>query len=380
MDTHQDGPVRRPLQPAAANPIPLLRIEKASKRFGLVTAVDAVSLDIHRGEFFCLLGGSGSGKTTLLRMIAGLELPDEGRIAIEGEDVTGAPAYARPVNMMFQSYALFPHLSVEKNVAFGLQEEGRPKAEIAKRVREALEMLDMGAFSARKPHQLSGGQRQRVAFARALVKHPKILLLDEPLAALDKKLRERAQFELVRLRERVGITFVMVTHDQEEAMGMASRIALMQDGKIVQAGSPRELYDAPVSRYVADFFGTSNLFEGNIKECARGEAAVESAEAGTVLRGQYGERLAAQTSVAVMVRPEQVHLSREAPQAENVLRGKIASAAFLGNCHACQVTLDSGKTVLARLSPAEFGKAGSPAEGETVHLFWPSAAARVLKQ
>jgi len=376
VDAHQDGPV----SPAPAEAPPVVRIENVSKRFGLVTAVDAVNLEIGRGEFFCLLGGSGSGKTTLLRMIAGLEIPDAGKIVIDGEDMTGAPAYARPVNMMFQSYALFPHLSVERNVAFGLQEEGRPKTEIEKRVREALEMLDMGGFGARKPHQLSGGQRQRVAFARALVKHPKILLLDEPLAALDKKLRERAQFELVRLRERVGITFVMVTHDQEEAMSMASRIALMQDGKIVQVGSPRELYDAPVSRHVADFFGASNLFAGKIKECVRGEAAVESEEAGMVLRGRCSETLSDRTPVTVMVRPEQVHLSRDLPSAENVLRGKIASAAFLGSCHACQVTLDSGKTVLVRLSPAEFGKAGSPAAGETVHLFWPSAAARVLKQ
>jgi putrescine transport system ATP-binding protein len=380
VDAHQDGPIRQPPQTAAANPIPLLRMEKVSKRFGLVAAVDAVSLDIQQGEFFCLLGGSGSGKTTLLRMIAGLELPDGGRIAIEGKDVTGTPAYARPVNMMFQSYALFPHLTVEKNVAFGLQEEGRPKEEIEYRVRKALAMLDMQDFGARKPHQLSGGQRQRAAFARALVKHPRILLLDEPLAALDKKLRERAQGELVRLRERVGITFIMVTHDQEEAMSMASRIALMQDGKIVQVGSPRELYDAPVTRYVADFFGTANLFAGSIKKCARGEATVESVEAGGALRGQCGEMLSAGTSVTVMVRPEQVHLSRETPQAENALRGRIANAAFLGSSHACRVTLDSGKTVHARLSPAEFVHAGSPARGETVHLFWPSAAARVLKQ
>ena len=247
-----------------AAPRPIIRIENVTKRFGGITAVDAVNLEIARGEFFCLLGGSGSGKTTLLRMLAGLDLPDEGRIVIDGEDMTATPAYRRPVNMMFQSYALFPHLTVEKNVAFGLQEERRPKAEIETRVREALDMLEMGRFAARKRQQLSGGQRERVAFARALVKQPKILLLDEPLAALDKKLRERAQFELVGLRARVGITFIMVTHDQEEAMSMASRIALMNHGKIVQTGSPRELYEAPASRFVADFFGAANLFAGKV--------------------------------------------------------------------------------------------------------------------
>lgn len=375
MDAHQD----RPLKPGAISAAgPIVRIENVTKRFGPVTAVDAVNLEIARGEFFCLLGGSGSGKTTLLRVIAGLEMPDAGKIEIDGEDMTGAPVYARPVNMMFQSYALFPHLSVEKNVAFGLQEEGRPKAEIAARVIEALSMLDMEGFAARKPHQLSGGQRQRVALARALVKHPKILLLDEPLAALDKKLRERAQIELVRLRERVGITFIVVTHDQEEAMSMASRVALMQDGGIVQVGSPRELYDAPVSRYVADFFGSANLFAGNAVRSERGEVRVESAEADAALCGQ-GQALPG-AAVTIMVRPEQVRLSREKPAADNVLQGRLASLVFLGGFHACEVVLGSGKAVQARLSSGELADAGSPAPGERIHLFWPASAARVLSQ
>jgi putrescine transport system ATP-binding protein len=365
VDAHQDRPL---------NGEPIVRIENLTKRFGSVAAVDSVDLAIGRGEFFCLLGGSGSGKTTLLRMIAGLDLPDEGRIAIDGEDMTDAAAYRRPVNMMFQSYALFPHLTVEKNVAFGLREEGRPKAEIATRVREALAMLDMQDYGARKPHQLSGGQRQRAAFARALVKHPKILLLDEPLAALDRKLRERAQVELVRLRERVGITFVMVTHDQEEAMSMADRIALMQGGRIVQVGSPRELYEAPVSRYVADFFGSANLFPG--KAGASGE--IESAEAGATLRGQSDQAVPPGTEVTAMVRPEQVRIARELPAAENVVRGRLAGVAFLGNSHSARVSLASGKTVLVRLSPAEFAAAGSPQGGEEIYLHWPAAAARVL--
>jgi putrescine transport system ATP-binding protein len=280
--------------------------------------------------------------------------------------------------MMFQSYALFPHLTVERNVGFGLQEEGRPKAEIATRVVEALAMLDMQTFASRKPHQLSGGQRQRVALARALVKHPKILLLDEPLAALDKKLRERAQAELVRLRERVGITFIVVTHDQEEAMSMASRIALMQDGRIAQVGSPRELYDAPVSRYVADFFGGANLFSGKAARNEGGEVLVESAEAGAPLRGQGEASPGAE--VAVMVRPEHVRLSREKPVADNVLQGRIMSLVFLGGFHACELVLDSGKTVQARLTSAELANAGLPTAGERIYLFWPASAARVLSR
>jgi putrescine transport system ATP-binding protein len=378
VDAHQERPVMMSTFETAFEPI--IRIENVTKRFGGVTAVDAVNLEIARGEFFCLLGGSGSGKTTLLRMLAGLDLPNEGRIVIDGEDMTATPAYRRPVNMMFQSYALFPHLTVEKNVAFGLQEEKRSKAEIETRVREALDMLEMGKFAARKPHQLSGGQRQRVAFARALVKHPKILLLDEPLAALDKKLRERAQFELVGLRERVGITFIMVTHDQEEAMSMASRIALMNHGRIVQTGSPRELYEAPASRFVADFFGAANLFAGKVAATDGDKVSVESAAAGGVLRGVAAARFKAGEPAAVMVRPEQVRLTREAPQADNAVHGKITNLVFLGSHHVCQVKLGSDKTMLAKLSPAELAAAGSFAPGDAVYLSWPVSAARVLPE
>lgn len=282
---------------------------------------------------------------------------------------------------MFQSYALFPHLTVEKNVAFGLQEERRPKAEIAARVREALEMLEMEGLGGRKPHQLSGGQRQRAAFARALVKHPKILLLDEPLAALDKKLRERAQSELVALRRRVGITFVMVTHDQEEAMSMATRIALMRDGRIVQVGNPRELYEEPGSRYVADFFGGSNLFAGKVVQAAHGEAVVESADAAATLRGVSGGDVTPGAEVTLMVRPERVGVSRQAPAAAaNLVRGTVESVVFLGSFHHCRIALAGGKKVLARLSPAELAEAGTPAPGDAVHLHWSASAARVLTQ
>ncbi len=248
---------------------------------------------------------------------------------------------------MFQSYALFPHLTVAGNVAFGLEEEGRPKDEIRARVQAALEMLDMANFAGRKPHQLSGGQRQRVALARALVKQPKILLLDEPLAALDKNLRERAQVELVRLRERLGITFVMVTHDQEEAMAMASRIALMQAGKIAQVGSPHELYEAPASRYVAGFFGEANFFDGP-------------------------------GGSATMVRPEDLRIAKTQPTGGEALRGRLENLVFLGSHYAARIALDGGKTALLRLSEADLKAAGSPREGEDVFVFWPREAARVV--
>jgi ABC-type Fe3+/spermidine/putrescine transport system ATPase subunit len=341
VDADQD----RPLNDRSAAAI--IGIRGVTKRYGDVVAVGDVRLDIGRGEFFCLLGPSGCGKTTLLRMIAGLDIPSAGQIFIDGQDMTDWPAWRRPSNMMFQSYALFPHLTVAGNVAFGLEEEGRPRDEIRARVQAALEMLDMANFAGRKPHQLSGGQRQRVALARALVKQPKILLLDEPLAALDKNLRERAQVELVRLRERLGITFVMVTHDQEEAMAMASRIALMQAGKIAQVGSPHELYEAPASRYVAGFFGEANFFEGP-------------------------------GGSATMVRPEDLRIGKTAPPGSGALRGRLESLVFLGSHYSARVTLDGGKSALLRLSEADLKAAGSPVEGEDVFVFWPREAARIV--
>ena len=356
-----------------AGETPAIRIEGVAKSFGGVSAVANVTLDIARGEFFCLVGASGSGKTTLLRLIAGFETPDSGRIQIDGVDMSDRPPYARPVNMMFQSYALFPHLSVADNVAFGLEEERRPRAEIRERVAAALGMFDMGSFASRKPHQLSGGQRQRVALARALVKNPKILLLDEPLGALDKKLRERAQLELVALRARVGITFVMVTHDQEEAMSMASRIALMRDGALCQVGSPRELYDAPQSRFAADFFGVANLFGGRVTKAG---AAVDCTEVWSTLA--VAEDCTQGADVTVMVRPERVALSKERPAAPNVLAGTLGNVVFLGNAYVCYVALETGKTVQARLAPADMGRLGSLAAGDKVFVSWEPSAARVL--
>ena len=242
----------------------LLEISGASKRFGAVTAVDRVFLSIERGEFFALLGPSGCGKTTLLRLIAGFETPNEGRIVIDGTDITAVPPYARPVNMMFQSYALFPHLDVAGNIAFGLKQEGMPRQRRAARVEEMLALVQMTGFAKRRPHELSGGQKQRVALARALAKMPKLLLLDEPLAALDRKLREETRLELMGIQERVGTTFLVVTHDQEEALGLASRIAVMNRGELVQIGTPAEIYERPRSRFVADFVGAVNLFDGRL--------------------------------------------------------------------------------------------------------------------
>ena len=245
---------------------PFVRIQKVTKKFGDFTAVDDVSLDIYQGELFCLLGGSGCGKSTLLRMLAGFEAPTAGRIEIDGQDMAGLPPYERPTNMMFQSYALFPHMSVEKNVAYGLYRDGMGRAEAKDKVAEMLRMVQLTPFAGRKPHQLSGGQRQRVALARSLVKRPKLFLLDEPLGALDKKLREETQFELIRIQETLGVTFIVVTHDQEEAMTLSTRIGVMDAGCIVQVGEPHEIYEHPISRFVADFIGSVNMFEGRVAE------------------------------------------------------------------------------------------------------------------
>jgi putrescine transport system ATP-binding protein len=252
-----------PVKPAPwrdPNAVPYVQIDRVTKTFGDFKAVDDISLKIYKGEIFCLLGASGCGKTTLLRMLGGFEQPSSGRIFIDGEDMTGVPPYERPVNMMFQSYALFPHMTVEQNVAFGLKQDGVPKLEIKDRVATMLQLVKLGDFAKRKPHQLSGGQRQRVALARSLVKRPKLLLLDEPLGALDKKLREHTQFELISLQDQLGVTFVVVTHDQEEAMTLASRIGVMNHGEIVQAGTPSEIYEFPSSKFVADFVGSVNIF------------------------------------------------------------------------------------------------------------------------
>src|SRR5215213_1534350 len=289
----------------------LVRFEAVSKRFSGFAAVDRLSLDILEGEFFALLGPSGCGKTTLLRMLAGFETPNEGRILLDGEDISGVPPYRRPVNMMFQSYALFPHLDVERNISFGLRQEPLAKGEIAARVKEALALTRLEGLQQRKPHQLSGGQRQRVALARCLVKRPRVLLLDEPLAALDRRLREDTRFELADLQSRLGLTFVIVTHDQEEAMTLADRIAVMDRGHIVQVATPAEIYEQPRSRFVAEFIGDVNLIEGGLASVDRGGVALESA-AGRLIAADAGEAKAGDR-IWLAVRPEKVRITLDQP-------------------------------------------------------------------
>src|SRR5690242_9010482 len=284
-----------------------VRIENITKRFGDFVAVNNVSLKIYKGEIFCLLGGSGCGKSTLLRMMAGFEEPSSGSIFLDGQDMAGIPPYERPVNMMFQSYALFPHMTVEKNIAFGLeQEKGLSRADIATRVTDILEIVKLSPFAVRKPHQLSGGQRQRVALARSLVKRPKLLLLDEPLGALDKKLREATQFELVNIQEHLGVTFIVVTHDQEEAMTLSTRIGVMNAGQIVQVGTPQEIYEFPSTRFIADFIGSVNMFEGQVIEDEPDYTLIRSTEAGGNIYVSHGISCAPGAKAAVAVRPEKI--------------------------------------------------------------------------
>jgi putrescine transport system ATP-binding protein len=323
-----------------------IRIAGISKKFGQFTAVDDVTLDIHRGEVFCLLGGSGCGKTTLLRMLAGFEAPTAGRIFIDRHDMTDVPPFKRPVNMMFQSYALFPHMTVENNVAFGLKQEGMPGNQIAERVAEMLALVKLDELAKRKPHQLSGGQRQRVALARALIKRPKLLLLDEPLGALDKRLREHTQFELVNIQKRLGVTFVVVTHDQEEAMTLATRIGVMNQGRIVQVGTPQEIYEFPSTRFTAEFIGNVNMFKCRVLEARPGHVDIESTDLGGRIHVSPGISSAPDAVAWAAVRPEKIILTREAPREPfNAAPGTIREVAYMGDVSIYLVELDSGKTV-----------------------------------
>jgi len=315
-----------------ANARPFLRIQNVTKAFGNVYAVDDVSLDVYQGEFFSLLGGSGCGKSTLLRILAGLETPSSGRILIDGVDVTDVPPYARPVNMMFQSYALFPHMNVEQNIAFGLHQDRMPRAQIRERVESMLELVRMRDLAKRRPDQLSGGQRQRVALARALAKQPKLLLLDEPLGALDKKLREHTQFELMSIQERVGTTFVTVTHDQEEAMTMSTRVAVMDAGRIVQVNTPSNLYEFPCNRFVAEFIGSVNIIEGRVIEQLDGEVRIQSESFEQPFVMDHLDPLPIGTSVAIAVRPEKLSVHDQMPSDRpNVVFGKVVDIAYLGD-------------------------------------------------
>ncbi len=320
------------------------------KRYGDVLAVDCLSLDIHDGEFFALLGPSGCGKTTLLRMLAGFETPNEGRIVLDDNDISTVPPHRRPINMMFQSYALFPHLTVEGNIAFGLRQEGLGKDEIATRVADILALVRLSGYGARKPEQLSGGQRQRVALARALVKRPRVLLLDEPMAALDKKLREETQFELMELQRKLGTTFVIVTHDQEEAMVVADRIGVMNRGQLAQVAPPAEIYERPNSRWVADFIGDINLIEGRLA-AIEADAAVIASAAGHLRVAQTPDAKPGDT-VWVALRPEKIALSRDQPGgfAENMAAGTVWDIGYLGDMSLYKVRLDDGTAMKAAVA------------------------------
>jgi len=326
---------------------PQVVIEGVSKTFGSFAAVDNVSLRIYKGEMFALVGSSGCGKTTLLRMLAGFTRPSVGRILIDGVDMTNVPPYERPVNMMFQSYALFPHMTVEQNVGYGIRRSALSADARRAQIQEALDMVQLGSMGKRKPHQLSGGQRQRVALARALIRRPKVLLLDEPLSALDKKLREQTQFELMNIQYKVGITFVFVTHDQDEAMALSTRIAVMNRGQTLQVDTPARIYEFPQSRSVADFIGTTNLFEGRICACDPGMITVQCDEIGQPLRVDDTGRFSIGQRVWVALRPEKIRMSKHPPADEraNQIRGSVWELGYLGNRSTYRIKTTIGKIV-----------------------------------
>ncbi len=360
---------------------PFIDIQRLSKRFGNFTAVDSVDLQIYKGELFSLLGGSGCGKTTLLRMLAGFEIPSGGRILIDGVDMHAVPPCDRPVNMMFQSYALFPHMTVEQNVAYGLKRDKIAKPEIERRVGDILAMVELSGFTRRKPHHLSGGQRQRVALARALVKSPKVLLLDEPLAALDKRLREQTQFELMNIQDQLGVTFVVVTHDQEEAMTLSTRIAVMEAGKFVQVGTPSEVYEYPQTRFTANFIGTINMFDGTVVSDSD-ELLLACPEISARLKLPLEHGILSGQEITLAVRPEKVTMSKHSPNDPklNCLQARVQDFAYMGNSSIYRVELTGGKVLqitvpnLRRMDQREIEW------DDEVFLSWERASTIILRQ
>ena len=368
-----------PAPAPAASDAKFLQIQDLVKDFGGYKAVNHVDLDIAKGEIFALLGSSGCGKSTLLRMLAGFETPTSGRIVLGGRDLAGLPPYERPMNMMFQSYALFPHLTVWENIAFGLQREGMARAQLADRVARMLELVQLTRFAKRKPHQLSGGQQQRVALARSLAKQPQLLLLDEPLGALDKKLREQTQIELVNIIESVGVTCVMVTHDQEEAMTMASRIAIMSEGRFLQVGAPGDIYETPATRFVADFIGNVNLMDGSLSVDEPDHVVIDCADCrhwvGHGITGTLG------MAATVALRPEKIHLSRHQPaDPYNTAVGTIKEMAYFGSFTVFHLQLASGALLKVSLANTQRHRDDEFTWGDQVWAHWSRSAQVVLTQ
>lgn len=361
-------------------PAPSIEIEGVSKYFGTFPAVRDVSLTVGKGECFALLGASGCGKTTLLRMLAGFEEPTKGMIRIDGQDMAGVPPWDRPVHMMFQSYALFPHMSVAKNVAYGLKHENMTAAERNARVEAMLELVQMAGLGHRKPHQISGGQRQRVALARALARQPKVLLLDEPLAALDKKLREETQFELMSIQARTGVTFIVVTHDQEEAMTLADRIAVMDKGQVRQVGRPGDVYENPNSRFVAGFLGTVSQFDGTVQAVSGDSATLDLPDFGGPVTVRTVPGLAAGDAVTLALRPEKLRLDRTRPDGPNVFEGRVKDLAYFGKDSLYRVALPKGGLVSVHRVNAMRGANDNPDWDDNIFLSFDPGAALVLRE
>ena len=363
---------------------PFIQIKNLSKNFDGTPAVANIDLNIYQGELFTILGGSGCGKSTLLRMLAGFETPSEGQIIIDGKDMSGIPAYDRPVNMMFQSYAVFPHMTVAQNISYGLKKDGIEKSQIKHQVNEMLELVQLSALGKRKPHQLSGGQRQRVALARALIKKPKVLLLDEPLAALDKKLREQTQFELMNLQYELGITFVVVTHDQEEAMTLSSRVAVMNEGRFIQIGTPSQVYESPNNKFVADFFGTINFFNATVQNANLDSKVLRATleKTGTELDAKFDGNIHTGDQITIAVRPEKISITKNNPEGENltVTKGVVEDLAYYGNRSIYRIRSQSGRII--QVSAQNFARSEQLALewDDEVYLSWNSSCNVVLTE